>query len=202
MSKAFRNILIALTVGIVVPALAFAYFVRQHQNQRSSGCQSNLKQLALAMGQYIQDSGGTYPVAQIGWANAIQPYVRSQDFGCPSDRNPPFFLVRGPLGVYSSNSSGLYNGYWYNGNLSGVSKRALAFPQATLLLGEGNDGRDVKDVTYHKTALPANWLTDTTKPCWRHMGGANYLYTDGHIAWLKPAQVTSNFGRINCFSIK
>jgi prepilin-type processing-associated H-X9-DG protein len=195
MSKAFVYTLLAVVLCAAVLAGIFPLFARQRENARSLGCQSNLQQLAIAMGLYTKDFGGKFPVARTGWANAIQPYLKSQNFGCPSDSNRPFFLARPGL-------SGLYNGYWYNGNLSGVPRTALAFPQATLLLGEGNDGTDVKDTTYNKTALPAAWLADQSKPCWRHLGGANYLYTDGHVKWLPPHDVTANFGRADCFAIK
>jgi prepilin-type processing-associated H-X9-DG protein len=202
MSKSFRKTLVVLAFCVAVPAIAFPYFARQRDKARSFGCQNNLKQLSLAMAQYSQDYTGKLPVARIGWANAIQPYLKTQSLGCPSDTHAPSFLVNGQLGVYSLTSSGFYNGYWYNANLSGVTKTALAFPQATLLLGEGNDGTDVKDVRYSKTSLPSAWLNDYSAPCWHHSGGANYLYTDGHIKWLKPDQVTTNFGRSNCFAIK
>jgi prepilin-type processing-associated H-X9-DG protein len=202
MRRTLHNALWALALCIVVCAFAFPYFARQRQNSASFSCQSNLKNLGIAMAQYTQDYNGKFPVARLGWADAIQPYVKTVTLGCPLDRNTPFFLRSARLGVYTPNTSGDYNAFWYNAHLSGAAKPTLSFPRSTLLLGERNDGTDVKDVHYSKTALPPAWLQNPEAPPWRHLGGANYLYTDGHVQWLKPTQVTANFGRANCFAIK
>jgi len=70
------------------------------------------------------------------------------------------------------------------------------------MAGEGNDGTDVTDATYSKTSLPPNWLSDRTKPPWRHLGGANYLHADGHVAWLKPNEISTAPGQPHTFAVK
>jgi prepilin-type processing-associated H-X9-DG protein len=112
--------------------------------------------------------------------------------GCPSDSH------------WSGDSPGGtgYIDYWFNGNLSGVRPSALTSPGNTLLQGDGDDGVDISDATYNKKSLPQNWLTDRSSPAWRHLGGANYLFTDGHVTWLKPHQVTTYGGRKNAFAVR
>jgi prepilin-type processing-associated H-X9-DG protein len=184
----------------------------------SQSCPSNLKQIGLVFMAYSQDYNGRFPPARIGglttagipdtpvgWADALHQYMLNTPYHCPEDPNPSPYAwskIRPPQSGYTD--------YWFNGNLSAVLKTALAYPQATLLAGEGNDGTEVTNATYSKSNLPAAWLVDANKPpsrhvegpIWLHVNGANYLYADGHVSRLKPAQVVSNFGRVNCFSVK
>ena len=83
-----------------------------------------------------------------------------------------------------------YTAYWFNENLAGISTRHLDHPSRTFLFGEGSDGIDKADVTYSLRKFPETWLNDETKPPFRHIGGANYAFADGHVAWLRPQQVS------------
>ena len=95
-----------------------------------------------------------------------------------------------------------YIDYWYNRNLSGAKQKAVVSPAHTLLLGDGSDGVERNDATYSKTNLPPAWLSDYAKPCWRHLGGANYVYCDGHVRWLRPTDVTVAIGQPNTFALR
>lgn len=190
-----------------------------HRNvQRRSSCQSNLKQIALAVAQYAQDFEGRFPPKvvgntrvvgwslsdysglPVGWADALQPQLRTESrYLCPEAPPRPMPTLR--HSQRRARQSG-YTDYWLNANLSGVTKKAVVAPTATLLVGEGNDGTDKTDATYSKSRLPPAWLTNKNSPAWRHMGGANYLFADGHVAWLRPNEVTNCYRRTNCFALK
>src|SRR5438045_8639866 len=93
--KRFGFTLIELLVVIAIiaslAAILVPVFARARENARRSSCQSNLKQVCLGITQYVQDydekmplvafSGGTGYVTTStpadGWANTIQPYVKS-----------------------------------------------------------------------------------------------------------------------------
>jgi prepilin-type processing-associated H-X9-DG protein len=92
--------------------------------------------------------------------------------------------------------------YWFNGNLSAVFLRQIKRPSATLLCGDGNDGKEVADGTYNKTSLPQSWLNDYSSPSYRHVGGANYLFVDGHVKWLKPRDISTAPGARYTFSVR
>jgi prepilin-type processing-associated H-X9-DG protein len=198
----------------------FYGFAKRREGVRRSGCQNNIQSIALALKQYQQDFAGKYPLntvggtgvpgwswipservgrltkaykgAPVGWADALQPHVGSEAvYLCPS-------AVRKSRGPQSQRG---YTDYWFNGNAAGVSQKSVASPSLTLLLGDGNDGADNTNATYNKTDF-SWWISDTRSPMYRHLGGANYLFVDGHVQWLKPDAVKKFGGRADPFSIK
>ncbi|BCM92666.1 hypothetical protein IAD21_04548 [Abditibacteriota bacterium] len=92
--------------------------------------------------------------------------------------------------------------YWINGNMSGRKLSLALLPVKTLLVGEGDDGVDLSNAAYAKTRFSASWLTNHSKPPFRHAGGANYLFVDGHIAWLRPNVVEHFGGRSDPFAFR
>ncbi|HEX8832644.1 MAG TPA: H-X9-DG-CTERM domain-containing protein [Abditibacteriaceae bacterium] len=223
----FRNIPLSLP-ALPFLFVGVALFLRSdwytntpffHPSKRTSrsNCQGNLRNLYLGLKQYQQDYDGVLPPAKIGGnrggtseSSGIYPYVGWGDAIIPYHKNstayicydtlpqvPPSIPLRGVKPALSG-----YTDFWMNSNLSGLRTTTLPHPAATLLLGEGNDGTDVTDASYNRNSIPAKWIADRTMPTWRHIGTANYLFADGHVAALKPNEVTSNFGRSNCFAVK
>ena len=157
------------------------------ESNRSWCARQNLSYgIGLALMQYTQDYDDKLPLTQFdtgtnGWAEQLQPYTFSANFQCwnegvPSGNDP--------------NKTG-FTDYWFNGNASGKKLGAFPNPRNTFLAGEGNDGVELTDARYHKFSLPPAWITNGSSPAYRHGGGANYLFADGHTKWLKPRQVTT-----------
>jgi prepilin-type processing-associated H-X9-DG protein len=181
------------------------------ENAKRTHCAGNLRAIALSMRQYLADYESKYPLAAwsgtrtvtlaspVGWADALLlratnsgASVGSSIYQCSGETRPP---------RVNPAQSG-YTDFWINGNISGRRQSTLASATTTLLAGEGSDGTDVTDATYSKTSLPPNWLTDRSKPPWRHLGGANYLHADGHVAWLKASEISTAPGQPHTFAIK
>ena len=87
------ELLVVIAIIAILAAILFPAFVRARENARRAICQSNLKQLSLGLMQYAQDyderlpNAGEGGVAVGGWANVIQPYVKSTDLlQCPSGK--------------------------------------------------------------------------------------------------------------------
>jgi prepilin-type processing-associated H-X9-DG protein len=83
----------------------------------------------------------------------------------------------------ADNSPGGMTDYYYNPGLQGKTKGELAFPESTILSGDGvNSGTQYTRTTPETAGNPP---ADA-----RHLDGANYLFTDGHVKWLKPDDVS------------
>jgi prepilin-type N-terminal cleavage/methylation domain-containing protein/prepilin-type processing-associated H-X9-DG protein len=86
------ELLVVIAIIAILAAILFPVFARARENARRASCQSNLKQIALGMGMYIQDYDSRYP----------SPYPLDESSGSKklivnSDKSMP---------------SGVYNSYY------------------------------------------------------------------------------------------
>ena len=87
------ELLVVIAIIAILAAILFPVFARAREKARASNCLSNVKQMVLAVMQYVQDYDGFYmsvyddsqPVGRIIWAQKLSPYVKNdQIFACPS----------------------------------------------------------------------------------------------------------------------
>ena len=86
------ELLVVIAIIALLAAILFPVFARARENARRASCQSNLKQIALGMAQYVQDYDERFPPyltdasgngavdvadGDQGWADLIQPYTKS-----------------------------------------------------------------------------------------------------------------------------
>ena len=76
-----------------------------------------------------------------------------------------------------------YTNYWFNARLSGRAIGGVGNTAQLLVCGDGNDGTDLTDARYSLSNFPAQWMSNQNSPMFRHLGGANYLFADGHVKW-------------------
>jgi len=187
------ELLVVIAIISILAAILFPVFARARENARRASCMNNLKQIGLGFIMYTQDydecypsvnwTGGTYrfpngdPSSANPWYLKTYPYVKSvQLYNCPSAPDDLKWdgSYRGGPFSYGANlhfftSAG-------SQNLAGVDK-----PSQTVMVVDSN----------YQSMEP--FLNDGQAPWWnvdralldRHLSGANILFGDGHVKWMK-----------------
>lgn len=170
------ELLVVIAIIAILAAILFPVFGRARENARRSSCQSNLKQLMLATVQYTNDNDEYYPPmftvlngTQIGWAQFIQPYVKStQIFVCPSDStaspsaSPPDDL---PFNMSGSTTYGPVRpvSYGINGQFTvanhpvyrGIMSMQVTKPVSTVFIADGVS--DLRSSDPDRDKNPSEW---------------------------------------------
>jgi prepilin-type N-terminal cleavage/methylation domain-containing protein/prepilin-type processing-associated H-X9-DG protein len=84
------ELLVVIAIIALLAAILFPVFARAREAAKKATCQSNLKQIGLAIIQYNQDYDQEYPSGAGGaagsWVGQVQSYIKNlQVFNCPSD---------------------------------------------------------------------------------------------------------------------
>jgi prepilin-type N-terminal cleavage/methylation domain-containing protein/prepilin-type processing-associated H-X9-DG protein len=207
------ELLVVIAIIAILAAILFPVFARARENARRASCQSNLKQIALGVFQYVQDYDERLPMVEVGtpaqvgsgtalttatdfvlWTDVLQPYLKStQIFVCPSATNTnapgktpvPVAQVRLSYAAASGADTTAIAGKCAFGTSTGYSMAEFTSSAETLLLGDRADDA---------TATYAYYLDPTTAgraPASLHLEGGNMAFVDGHVKWLRPEKVNA-----------
>jgi prepilin-type N-terminal cleavage/methylation domain-containing protein/prepilin-type processing-associated H-X9-DG protein len=197
------ELLVVIAIIAILAAILFPVFARAREQARKTTCMSNLKQIGLALTQYLQDYDEHWPVADWwSYKKIIMPYVKAElVFKCPSEGNYGCFFSYKMWGT----SYPWMGGWWVAGNPArgGIWKNPAAqtggvigptslaetrYPSLEILNG---------DHTYHAVGwfLSPNGCKCAPKCSWHDPGdevyGArnNVLFVDGHakFIWITTA---------------
>lgn len=202
------ELLIVIAIISILAAILFPVFARARENARRTSCQSNVKQLAIAALQYVQDNDGRFapwrygeaddiPVPGIGnvdptnlWMASYYPYFKStQLLYCPSVSSRPsptstWGAFYGMPVHRTDNSIAVavrHNAATrYPTHISSIPE-----PARTCMIGEvkrnPSNGRGRSFFKAKENGADGDRRPEMT----RHLDGANYAYVDGHVKWLK-----------------
>jgi prepilin-type N-terminal cleavage/methylation domain-containing protein/prepilin-type processing-associated H-X9-DG protein len=211
------EILVVIAIIVVIAAILFPVFGRTRENARRTSCASNLKQIGLGLRMYANDydqcmgkmrsgsSIGSIP----GWAASLEPYTKSTGIlQCPSEPRRPGASI----------NVGTFSDYAINDFAAGNRLNAFSAPTLTVLVVESGSN----DTSNRYTAaqygfmgtswsFSRGWQIDssrfageTTCPtgvtqavfysggAYRHLGGGNVVFVDGHVKWYKGQEPPGN----------
>lgn len=214
------ELMVVVVVLLIIAAIVWPVFVRSREPHPRNNCQNNLNQIAIAFKQYINDYNERYPLVVVtdstadkgipayGWADALQPYLKSdQVFQCPLDSTE--------AAPYSKPG---YSDYFYNANFivrsankkgatifTGANEEILGGSSQTILAGDGGnttntptgsarynlcgDGSSLSGRNQICAPQPSGLATLPAAQI--QLEGANYAFADGHVKWYKGDSPTS-----------
>jgi prepilin-type N-terminal cleavage/methylation domain-containing protein/prepilin-type processing-associated H-X9-DG protein len=191
------ELLVVIAIIALLAAILFPVFARARENARKSACSNNLKQIGVAMLQYVQDHDEQYVALRHGtgcpsapcfywaWHDLMQPYLKSrQVYKCPSS---------------GTNSSGpIVTSYTYNwmiaGKLLADVERPAQVPAFMDAIGTHDPTLSLLNIPYSAScAAPCQLGRQTVAngvandnvaglmhPT-RHLDTMNIVFADGHV---------------------
>ncbi|HAH87187.1 MAG TPA: hypothetical protein DCL60_07430 [Armatimonadetes bacterium] len=180
------ELLVVIAIIALLAAILFPVFAKAREKAKQSTCQSNLKQIGLAMIQYAQDYDDFLSPSRdydggIFWPDYIASYVQkkavSKVFICPAGDPAKYKRTWGQTGTDN------YFNYSYFNICDGSAINAYpprritqcVYPDKHALVIDG------KGIYFADIWNRANLLS---KADTRHNDGANTLFVDGHVKWM------------------
>jgi prepilin-type processing-associated H-X9-DG protein/prepilin-type N-terminal cleavage/methylation domain-containing protein len=192
---------IAILIALLLPAVQMA-----RASARKIACANNMRQIGLAVQHYAEVYSGRFPnsscavedsVATQIWIGQLAPYVEDVDAIriCPQDR-------MGPQRLKAKLTSYLMSDYvTVPGSGAILNLFQIESTHATIIAYECSESLAL-DAACFDHVHAKNWFTRThieqgtvfktiqgDVEVERHLGGANYLFADGHVDSISKEQI-------------
>jgi prepilin-type N-terminal cleavage/methylation domain-containing protein/prepilin-type processing-associated H-X9-DG protein len=189
------ELLVVIAIIAILAAILFPVFSRARAKARQAACQSNMKQLGLAMIMYAGDYDETlspYCISgnfdqqanDVTWDVAILPYMKNKEILYCADSR---FHSDGSLpqqGRKRSYAEPRYLGDPYNTLIGVVGVADPPNPTKTVMLCEkGAYLPGTLEDAGCEFAKQAGYSKENPAAPYPHNGGKNFLFLDGHVKW-------------------
>ncbi len=201
------ELLVVIAIISILAVILFPVFAQARDKARSTSCLSNCRQIGMAFVQYTLDYDENLPLTSFplpgnSWTTTVQPYIKSSAIlRCPSDASPQ----------WNPGSTPRLSSYFLNAWMSGVAGfgnlASIQRPASVIYLAESAENTTPRD-HFH----PFHWGTPAERTngfmqnltwdpvnnrtrefaLFRHQGGFNVTYADGHSKWVQWSNTWNN----------
>jgi len=211
------ELLVVIAIIDILAAILFPVFAKAREKARQATCSNNMKQIGLAVMQYVQDYDETYPqiyddtiplaatatqpaTTATFLADFLEPYMKNMAvWTCPSNSVKPGIFTTQPARFrsmqwnYSPSMEVIACGCQGTG---GRPMAQLTAPADTVMISEYDyTGTGWASVAYGFCGW-ACWV-GMGPGCKIHSGGVNIIWADGHVKWSRWESLTSDkFARV------
>jgi len=185
------ELLVVIAIIAILAAILFPVFARAREKARQASCQSNEKQIGIALLMYVQDYDEIFPHhcrQSVCWAYKIEPYVKNAQLAvCPSWR------------------ATISYGY----NMSSLDDAVLArlqYPASMIMVCDSRKKQasngalvGVPFINHNPAGGACGWSgCNSADTCTSeiHNEGLNICFVDGHVKWLKKTALDGNFPKM------
>ena len=185
------ELLVVIAIIAILAAILFPVFAKAREKSRQAACQSNLKQIGLAIRMYAEDYDDGMPPSRDAagsawWPDYISPYVQqksiSKVFICPSGATSTYMQVWG-----TTNKNNYLNyAYLHVMDPSAIGDypprriTQCVYPDKKgMVIDASGQIPTFSDVQSWNGTNPLSYFADA-----RHNGGLNTLFVDGHVKWM------------------
>ncbi len=220
------ELLVVIAIIAILAAILFPVFAKAREKARQATCTNNMKQIGLAIMQYVQDYDETYPqiyddtiplpatatqpaTTATFLADFLIPYMKSMAvWQCPSNAARPVISDGGQPARFRSVQ------WHYTPSMEiiacgcqGTGGRPIAqvtAPANTVMIAEYDYTKSPQNPQWRSVAYGfCGWTCWNSGPsgmypgCQIHNGGVNIIWADGHVKWSRWESMTADmFARV------
>ncbi|MHB9124593.1 MAG: DUF1559 family PulG-like putative transporter [Armatimonadota bacterium] len=186
------ELLVVIAIIAILAAILFPVFAKARDKARQASCESNMKQIGLAIMMYVQDYDETFPLIDVPTAIAkedffaylLDPYIKNRNiYACPSKSGT---MPRNDMGVNGYASYSLFGDNWPDDySFPAASLASVNSPASVIMVIEECVDRGSWGDMACRFATPA--VGSYVFYPGNHSGGLNIAFADGHVKWYNVA---------------
>lgn len=200
------ELLVVIAIIAILAAILFPVFAKAREKARQTSCLSNMKQIGTASEMYKQDYDQTFCGAYMyrgTWGDynvlywypaTLEPYTKNKQVAiCPSG----YTVEVAGAPETRDDPNGVRFSYCYNQWIGWQTEAVVNKPANTILFAEADHTR-----SGDKWGMMEVWALDQVDSTYnigqafrmgyRHNGGMNVVFCDGHAKWQKAGSTTDD----------